>query len=167
MAETCLEIPLGPVKSRSRVTFFTLEPSKSAQEASMTAPRGFQEAKRRQEAPGRPPGSNFVPFALHFGSLWDPFETLWGSEKCGLPTKLQAGMLSARWPASGAQPPVRSGHRADLSAASKRPQEAPRSAPRDSKRPQKRFGSHFRTILESCLSNLTSPTASKTSQTGL
>ena len=58
-AETCLEISLGAPKSRSRVFFLSWRPPGASQEASKSAPRGFQELKGVQDAPKRVPGTGF------------------------------------------------------------------------------------------------------------
>ena len=110
MAENSLE---GPRAVQEHL-FSILEPSRSA-------PRGFQERSKMpsggQEAPRGLHGAILDKFGVHLGRIRASFRTLfiWDSllvRKGWLLCQTAAGMLSARWPVSGAQPLVRSGHRA-------------------------------------------------------
>ena len=67
---------------------------------------------------GRQPYAMFCRFSLRKGIEGS---ILAGQQNCRSCKISASGMLSARWPASGAQPPVRSGHRASVKEATARP----------------------------------------------
>ena len=78
MAETCLEIPLGTPKSRSRDVFFG---PGGLQERSKRLPRGIQAAKTApralQEAPGSILELYWISFGLILVLICSKFETFW------------------------------------------------------------------------------------------
>ena len=73
IAETCLEIPLGAPKSRSKDLFFG---PGGLQERSKRPPRGLQAAKIAPRALQEALGSILEPFWNHLGS--HPGATIWG-----------------------------------------------------------------------------------------
>ena len=65
MAENCLEIRLGPAKSRSRAFF-------SGSEASKSDPRGKKEGSKKGAKNGPPKGPPVSGYGGRPGGIWDP-----------------------------------------------------------------------------------------------